>query len=108
MKDKLGDITVSDNYRAIASGCLLLKLIDLVVLRLEGEKLGFDEMQFAYQAKSSTTMYTWTVTNVVEYFETKQQYTELPWTCRRPSTWSNGGELFKTLLERKVDCIFLR
>ena len=50
-------------FRAIASGCLLLKLIDLVVLSLEGEKLGFDEMQFAYQAKSSTTMCTWTVTN---------------------------------------------
>ena len=68
VKDKLGDITASSNYRAIAGGCLLLKLIDLVILLLEGEKLGFDVMQFAYQAKSSTTMCTWTVTSVIEHF----------------------------------------
>ena len=35
VKDKLGDATASDNYRAIASGCLLLKLVDLVVSQLE-------------------------------------------------------------------------
>ena len=47
VKDNLGDSTSSDNYRAIAGGCLLLKLIDLVVLMLEGDKMSFDEMQFA-------------------------------------------------------------
>ena len=35
---------------------------------LEGSKLRFDEMQFAYQAKASTTMCTWTVTSVVDHF----------------------------------------
>ena len=38
VKDKLGDITASSNYHAIAGGCLLLKLIDLVILQLEGDK----------------------------------------------------------------------
>ena len=46
---------------------MLLKLIDLVILTLEGEKLSFDEMQFAYQAKDSTTMCSWTVTSVVDH-----------------------------------------
>ena len=32
IKDNLGDITKSDNYRGIAGGCLLLKLIDLVII----------------------------------------------------------------------------
>ena len=68
VKDNLGDITSSDNYRAIAGGCLLLKLIDLVIIMLEGDKLSFDEMQFAYQAKASTTMCTWTVNSVVDHF----------------------------------------
>ena len=31
VKDNLGDITSSDNYRAIAGGCLLLKLLDIVI-----------------------------------------------------------------------------
>ena len=68
VKDKFGDITNSDNYRAIASGCLLLKLLDLVVLLLEGDKLSFSELQFAYQSNVSTTACTWAVTSVVEHF----------------------------------------
>ena len=56
VKDGLGDITNSDNYRAIAGGCLLLKILDIVILLLEGDKLKFAELQFAYQSKSSTTM----------------------------------------------------
>jgi hypothetical protein len=68
VKDNLGDITSSDNYRAIAGGCLLLKLIDLVVLMLESDKLNFNAMQFAYQPKASTSMCTWTVTAVVDHF----------------------------------------
>ena len=68
VKDKLGDVTSSSNYRAIAGGCLLLKLIDLVILRLEGDKLSFNVMQFAYQSKANITMCTWTVTSVVDHF----------------------------------------
>ena len=109
MKDNLGDITSSDNYRAIAGGCLLLKLIDLVILMLEGDKLNFDTMQFAYQAKASTSMCTWTVTAVVDHFckggapvygaamDMSKAFDMVEW-----------GELFNTLMERKLDPIFLR
>ena len=38
VKDNMADITSSENYRAIASGSLLLKLLDLVILLLEGDK----------------------------------------------------------------------
>ena len=68
MKDNLGDITLSDNYRTIAGGCLLLELIDLVMLMLEGDKLNFDATQFVYQRKSRTSMFTRTVTEVVDHF----------------------------------------
>ena len=49
VKDNLGDITSSENYRAIASGSLLLKLLDLVILLLEGDKLECDSLQFGFQ-----------------------------------------------------------
>ena len=68
VKDNLGDITSSDNYRAIAGGCLLLKLLDTIILLLEGEKLGCDVLQFGYQAKSSTSMCTWTESAVIDYY----------------------------------------
>ena len=66
VKDKLGDITSSDNYRAIAGGCLLLKLLDIIILLLAGDNLSFSELQFAYQANVSTTVRSWAVTSVIE------------------------------------------
>ena len=108
MKDNLGNITSSDNYRAIAGGCLLLKLIDLVVLMLESDKLNFDAMQFAYQPKASTSMCTWTFTAVVDHFnregapvygaamDMSKAFDMVEWT-----------ELCRMLLDRKVDPMFL-
>ena len=68
VKDSFGDITSSNNYRAIAGGCLILKLLDIVFLLLEGHKLSFSELQFAYQANSSTTVCSWAVSSVVDFF----------------------------------------
>ena len=87
----------------------MLKLIDLVILHLESDKLGFDVMQFAYQAKTSTTMCTWTVNSVVDQFlrngttvygaamDMSKAFDMVEW-----------PKLFKTLMDRNVDCIFLR
>ena len=68
VKDNLGDSASSDNYRAIAIGSLLLKLLDWVILLLEGDKLSLDQLQYGYQALTSTTMCTWTVNAVVEHY----------------------------------------
>ena len=68
VKDNLADITSSDNYGAIASGSIVLRLLDVVILILEGEKLECDQLQFGFQAKSSTSMCSWTATAVIEYF----------------------------------------
>jgi hypothetical protein len=38
----------------IASGCLLLKLLDLLILLLEGDKLNCDPLQFGFQPGSGT------------------------------------------------------
>ena len=95
VKDKFGDITSSNNYRAIAGGCLMLKLLDIVILLLEGEKLSCSELQFAYQADVSTTACSWAVTDIIEHFNNKGTtvYGAMgrPWTCQRHSTWSNGA-----------------
>ena len=68
MKDNLGDITMSDNYRAIDLGSLLLKLLDIVIFLLEGDKLHCDEIQFGFQEKASRVMCSWMVTTVVDQF----------------------------------------
>ena len=71
VKDNLGDLASSENYRAIAIGSLLLKLLDWVILLLEGEKLSVDQLQYGNQAISSTTICTWTISTVVEYYNAR-------------------------------------
>ena len=56
IKDKLGSINSSKNYRSIAISSLILKIFDWVILILFGTALGLDELQFAYQPGCSTPM----------------------------------------------------
>ena len=109
MKDNLGDITMSENYRAIASGSLLLKLLDIVILLLEGDKLQCDELQFGFQEKASTTMCSWMVTAVVDHYNSQNQPV---YACAMDLSKAfdmvEWTELFGQLRARKVDPIFLR
>ena len=68
IKDKLGSINVSKNYRSIAISSIILKIIDLVFLILFGASFGLNDFQFAYQVGCSTTMCTWAVVETVDYF----------------------------------------
>ena len=42
---------ISDNYRAIAIGSLILKWFDWLILILNSDKLTTDELQFGFQLK---------------------------------------------------------
>ena len=68
IKDKLGSVSSSKNYRSIAMSSLVLKLFDWVILLLFGVSLGVDQLQFAYQPGASTTMCTWTAVETISYF----------------------------------------
>ena len=56
VKEKMGDITSSDNYRSIAISSLILKVFDYVILDIHGDSLTVDELQFGYQDEISTSM----------------------------------------------------
>ena len=68
VKDKMGDITSSNNYRSIAISSLVLKVLDWVIILLYGSKLQLDIMQFAYQPNCSTNMCTWVAIETIDYF----------------------------------------
>ena len=68
MKDKLGDLTSSDNYRAIAISSLLLKIFDWIVLLLHEDKLSTADLQFGFQTDSSTVMCSWIASEVISYY----------------------------------------
>ena len=109
IKDSLGDITKSANYRAIAGGCLILKVLDLIILDTEGHKLNTDNLQFAYKPNYSTASCTWAVTTVVDYFirNGKPVY-GASMDMSKAFDMVNWTELFKTLLDRGVSPVYLR
>ena len=50
VKDKLGNLCSSENYRSIAISSLILKIFDWVLIILSGDKLQLDDLQFRYKA----------------------------------------------------------
>ena len=68
VKDKLGNICSSKNYRSIALGSLILKIFDWIVILLFGDTLKLDDLQFAYQKNCSTFMCTWLSIETISYF----------------------------------------
>ena len=68
IKDKLGSISTSKNYRSIAIISLILKLLDWIIILLFGESFGLNDLQFAYQPGISGNMCTYAVLETVGYF----------------------------------------
>ena len=68
IKDKMGNLCSSDNYRSIAISSLILKIFDWVIILLYGDKLYFDDLQFGYQQHCSTNMCTWMAIETLDHF----------------------------------------
>ena len=109
IKDQLGDLASSENYRAICISSLIMKVWDWVVLLLDGDKLQCDELQFGFQPETSTSMCTWSVTAVIDYFnragttvygcamDLSKAFDMVEWCA-----------LFRDLKEKGVSVIFIR
>ena len=109
IKDKLGSLNDSKNYRSIAMSSLILKLLDWIILLLFGSSLGVDHLQFAYQPGSSTTMCTWAAVETINYF--MRNGTEV-YTCLMDMTKAfdlvRHSLLFKKLVAAGLSVIFVR
>ena len=68
LKNKLGDICGSENYRSIAISSLILKVFDWIIISLYGDKLDLDQLQFSYQPNISTNMCTWMAIETIDFF----------------------------------------
>ena len=68
VKDKLGDVCSSKNYRSIAISSLILKLIDWIVIQQYGHLFRTNEFQFGFQQFSSTSLCSWMVFEVIDNY----------------------------------------
>ena len=109
IKDKLGSISASKNYRSIAISSIMLKLFDWIFLLLFGSKFNLNDFQYAYQAGCSTTMCTWAALETVEYFLKHQSEV---YTCAMDMTaafdMTLHSLLFLKMLKAGFPPIFLR
>ena len=68
VKDNRKSKSDTSNYRLIAVSSILLKLIDLLILELFSDQLKVSNLQFGYQANSSTMLCSWTVRQCINYY----------------------------------------
>ena len=88
---------------------LVLKLLDWIILILFGDTLGLDELQFAYQPGSSTSMCTWAAVETINYFMRNGSNV---YACLMDMTkafdFVKHSLLFKKLLAGGLSVIFVR
>ena len=109
LKDKLGDISSSNNYRSIAISSLMLKIFDLVILSTFSEYLQLDDLQFSYQSDVSTTMCTWLAVESVSHFlrNGNEVYTCLMDMSKAFDTVQHS-HLFRKLLRQGLPAVIVR
>ena len=102
-------MTASSNYRVIAGGCLLLKLIDTIIIMIDGNQLKLDNLQFAYQKGSGTMMSTWLATSVISHYNQRgQNVFGATMDMSKALDMIDWFKLYETLLKRKIKAVFLR
>ena len=109
VKDKLGDVNSSNNYRSIALSSLILKVFDWVVILAFEKNLVTDELQFGYKQKTSTSMCTWLAIETIDHF-VRNGPEVFVGVMDMSKAFDNVKQsvLFWKLIERGLPTIFLR
>ena len=68
IKDTRGKKQCSDNYRALTIGTGLAKILDIIILNQQKDKLETSYLQFGFKKKSSTTMCTFMALETIERY----------------------------------------
>ena len=109
IKDKLGDITSSNNYRSIALSSLLLKIYDWIMLLLFEKQLHTDELQFGFQEETSTNMCTWLAIETIDHFMRNGSEVFVGvMDMTKAFDKVRQSDLFWKLIQRGIPLVFLR
>ena len=109
VKDKLGDICASKNYRSIAISSLILKLMDWVLILNYGHLLKSNEFQFGFQQYSNTSLCSWVVYETIDhYIRSGSTVFGCLLDCTKAFDTVELSRLFEKLLETGVPKIIVR
>ena len=109
LKSKHGDPTSLDMYRGITLSPVLSKVFESVLLRLYGDFLSSDPLQFGFKKNSSCSHALFTLTETVKYFAKKgsKVYCSFLDASKAFDKILHNG-LFLKLLKRGAPVIFVR
>ena len=71
VKDRLGDISKVDNYRAITVGCVISKAFELCISNKFGNFLTSHELQFGFKKDIGCANAVYVVQQIVEHFNSR-------------------------------------
>ena len=109
VKDKLGDLNSSSNYRSIAISSLILKLLDWIVIILYGDLLHLDELQFGFQKANSTSLCTWMVYETIDlYIRNGSTVYAALMDCTKAFDTVQHSKLFKKMLAANIPQVVIR
>jgi hypothetical protein len=108
-KDRLGDLTTSNNYRGIALCALLFKILEYVILELHCKCLMSSDSQFAYKQNCSTTQCTWVASETIHYYKNcKSDVFACLLDCSKAFDKIRYDILFTKLMEKGLSPLILR
>ena len=109
VKDKLGDLCSSKNYRSIAISSIILKLIDWIFIKIYGHLLKCDDLQFGFQELSSTSLCSWMVYETIDqYIRKGSKVYGVLMDCNKAFDTVKHSTLFRKLLAAGVPVVFVR
>lgn len=109
VKDKLGDLCSSKNYRSIAISSLILKLLDWVIIMNYGHLLKCSDFQFGFQQFSNTSLCSWLVYETIDqYLRNGSIVYGCLLDCTKAFDTVEHSKLFAKLLEAKVPKVIIR
>ena len=100
-KDKLADVTNSNNYRSIAISSLAMKIFDWLIILAFSKDLKFDDLLFGYQGNVSTPMCTWAAVETISHFLRNVSTPMCTWTAVETISHflRNGSDVFTCLMD---------
>ena len=109
VKDKLGDLCTSQNYRSIAISSVILKLIDWLIINIFGHLLKLNEFQFGFQQNSSTSLCSWVVYETIDnYIRNGSTVYGVLMDCSKAFDTVQHSQLFQKLINAGMPLILNR
>jgi len=108
-KNKSGNLSNSDNYRAIALSSVFGKVLDLIIMKRYNKLLNTSELQFGFKSKRSTGMCTMVLKEVIDYYVSNGSTVYCTMLdATKAFDRVDYGKLFGLLIERKLPPVVIR